>query len=69
MPPPLGSISCRISLCQNMTTNKAFYSRQAWHYVFGIHHVGTSEVVIYINHEGKGQKLSAGRHFRTVAVF
>jgi hypothetical protein len=37
----------------NMTTNKVLYSRQAWHYVFGIHNIGTCEVVMYTYHEGE----------------
>jgi hypothetical protein len=38
----------------NMTTDKVFYSRQAWYYVFGIHNIGTCEVVMYTYHEGEG---------------
>jgi hypothetical protein len=41
-------------LVPNMTMNKMFYSRQAWHYVFSIHNIGTCEVVMYTHHEGEG---------------
>jgi hypothetical protein len=41
-----------------MTMNNAFYSRQVWHCVFGIHNFGTCEVVMHINHESKGTGTS-----------
>ena len=40
----------------NLTTNTVFYSRQLWHYVFGVHDIGSGDVSMYTYHEGMAKR-------------
>lgn len=57
-----GEILCiSIDFMQNLPlphikSNKVFYCRQLWHYVFGVHNLGTNQVVMFTYHEGIAKK-------------
>ncbi|KAF2890228.1 hypothetical protein ILUMI_15945, partial [Ignelater luminosus] len=59
-----GEIEClTLDFMQNLPlpynpSNLAFYARQLWYYVFGIHNLGSKEATIYTYHEGIAKKES-----------
>ena len=50
----------------NITTSQVFYLRQLWHYVFGVHNLGTGDVSMYTYHEGYARR---GRDEVTLMLF
>src|SRR5258705_7804492 len=49
---PVHLITCRICLCLTSLL-VVFYSRQLWHYLFGLHNLSNATVHMYTYHEGE----------------
>ncbi|KAF2890202.1 hypothetical protein ILUMI_15971 [Ignelater luminosus] len=63
-----GEIEClTFDFVQNLPlpyipSNPAFYARQLWYYVFGIHNLGRKEATIYTYHQGIAKKGKKPEH-------